>query len=63
MLKPLIEETVAKLDDLSAFDAQTGPARRNDQNTLLTHESLLKDEEVQLYKVLTNSIQKTYNHD
>jgi predicted short-subunit dehydrogenase-like oxidoreductase (DUF2520 family) len=63
MLKPLIEETVAKLDDLSAFDAQTGPARRNDQITLFTHESLLKDEEVQLYKVLTNSIQKTYNHD
>ena len=63
LLKPLIEETVAKLDDLSAFDAQTGPARRNDQSTLLTHESLLKDEEVQLYKTLTNSIQKTYNHD
>ena len=63
LLKPLIEETVAKLDDLSAFDAQTGPARRNDQSTILTHESLLNDEEVRLYKVLTNSIQKTYNHD
>lgn len=63
LLKPLIEETVAKLDDLSAFDAQTGPARRNDQSTILTHESLLNDEEVQLYKTLTNSIQKTYNHD
>ena len=63
LLKPLIEETVAKLDDLSAFDAQTGPARRKDQSTILTHESLLNEEEVQLYKVLTNSIQKTYNHD
>jgi predicted short-subunit dehydrogenase-like oxidoreductase (DUF2520 family) len=63
LLKPLIEETVSKLDDLSAFDAQTGPARRNDQSTILTHESLLNDEEVQLYKTLTNSIQKTYNHD
>jgi predicted short-subunit dehydrogenase-like oxidoreductase (DUF2520 family) len=63
LLKPLIEETVAKLDDLSAFDAQTGPARRNDQSTIHTHESLLNDEEVQLYKTLTNSIQKTYNHD
>jgi predicted short-subunit dehydrogenase-like oxidoreductase (DUF2520 family) len=63
LLKPLIDETVAKLDDLSAFDAQTGPARRNDQSTILTHESLLNDEEVQLYNILTNSIQKTYNHD
>ena len=63
LLKPLIEETVSKLDDLSAFDAQTGPARRNDQSTILTHESLLNDEEVQLYKTLTNSIQKTDNHD
>ena len=63
LLKPLIEETVAKLDDLSAFDAQTGPARRNDQSTIHTHESLLNEEEVQLYNILTNSIQKTYNHD
>jgi predicted short-subunit dehydrogenase-like oxidoreductase (DUF2520 family) len=63
MLKPLIEETVAKLDDLSAFDAQTGPARRNDQSTILTHESLLKKEEVNLYQALTKSIQKTYNQD
>ena len=63
MLKPLIEETVAKLDDFSAYDAQTGPARRNDQSTILTHESLLKKEEVNLYRVLTNSIQKTYNHE
>lgn len=63
MLKPLIEETVSKLDDLSAYDAQTGPARRNDHSTLLTHESLLNEEEVNLYHVLTNSIQKTYNHE
>ena len=63
MLKPLIEETVAKLDDFSAYDAQTGPARRNDQSTILTHESLLKKEELNLYRVLTNSIQKTYNHE
>jgi predicted short-subunit dehydrogenase-like oxidoreductase (DUF2520 family) len=63
MLKPLIEETVAKLDDFSAFDSQTGPAKRNDQSTILTHESLLKKEEVNLYQALTKSIQKTYNHD
>ena len=64
MLKPLMEETIAKLDDLSAFDAQTGPARRNDQNTIHTHQSFLNKEEEIVYNVLTNSIQKTYNnHD
>jgi predicted short-subunit dehydrogenase-like oxidoreductase (DUF2520 family) len=64
MLKPLMEETVAKLDNLSAFDAQTGPARRNDQSTIDTHQSLLNTEEVDLYHLLTKSIQNTYNkHD
>ena len=61
MLKPLIEETVAKLDDLSAFDAQTGPARRNDHATILTHQTLLAEEDQNMYNLLTNSIQKTYN--
>jgi predicted short-subunit dehydrogenase-like oxidoreductase (DUF2520 family) len=61
LLKPLIEETVAKLDDLSAFDAQTGPARRNDHDTILTHQSLLSEEDLNVYNLLTNSIQKTYN--
>ena len=59
----MIEETVAKLDDFSALDSQTGPARRNDQSTILTHESLLNKEDVNLYQVLTNSIQKTYTHE
>jgi predicted short-subunit dehydrogenase-like oxidoreductase (DUF2520 family) len=64
MLKPLMEETLAKLDDLSAFDAQTGPAKRNDQSTIDTHQSLLSKEEVNLYHVLTKSIQNTTNnHD
>ena len=61
MLKPLIEETVAKLDDLSAFDAQTGPARRNDHATILTHQTMLAEEDQNMYNLLTNSIQKTYN--
>ena len=61
LLKPLMEETVAKLDDHSAFDAQTGPARRNDQSTILTHQSFLTDEDLTIYKLLTNSIQTTYN--
>jgi predicted short-subunit dehydrogenase-like oxidoreductase (DUF2520 family) len=64
MLKPLMEETLAKLDDLSAYDAQTGPARRNDQTTIDTHQSMLSNKEVNLYHELTKSIHNTYNkHD
>ncbi len=64
MLKPLLEETIAKLGDFSAFDAQTGPAKRNDQATMLTHQALLKGEELNIYEVLSRSIQNTHNeHD
>lgn len=64
LLKPLLEETIAKIGDLSAFDAQTGPAKRNDQSTLNTHQGLLKDEELNIYEVLSRSIQNTHNkHD
>ena len=31
LLKPLLFETVSKLDQLSPIDAQTGPAVRNDK--------------------------------
>jgi len=64
LLKPLLEETIAKIGDLSAFDAQTGPAKRNDQSTLNTHQGLLKGEELNIYEVLSRSIQNTHNkHD
>ena len=64
MLIPLIQETIAKLDTFSAFDAQTGPARRNDQETIDTHRAMLNEEDRKLYDVLTQSILKTYTkHD
>lgn len=64
LIFPLIKETIAKLEAFSAFDAQTGPARRNDQETIEAHRVLLNEEDRQLYDVLTQSILKTYTkHD
>lgn len=60
-LRPLINETVSKLDSLSPFDAQTGPARRNDQATIDTQLNLLTGEQKELYRLFTESILKTYS--
>ncbi|GAA4952945.1 DUF2520 domain-containing protein [Algibacter agarivorans] len=61
MLKPLILETAKKIQDISPYMAQTGPAKRNDKKTIKKH---LKDLESQhhkdIYQLLTNSIQKTH---
>lgn len=60
-LKPLLKETVAKLDFQSAKDAQTGPARRNDQQTIQQHLSMLPKHEAALYKLLSESIRQRYS--
>lgn len=58
ILKPLIQETVEKLNTLSPDEAQTGPAIRNDQKTIAAHEAFLTDEkQLTIYKILTQSIQ------
>ena len=62
-LLPLIHETIGKLSDLSPYEAQTGPARRNDRATMNEHLSLLEKDDKEIYKVITNSILRTYNHD
>ncbi len=61
MLKPLLRETVDKLGSLSPYEAQTGPARRGDLNTLQRHRELLDEPTLlALYNHLTTSIQHTY---
>ncbi|MFD2823843.1 Rossmann-like and DUF2520 domain-containing protein [Lacinutrix iliipiscaria] len=61
LLKPLIKETARKLDDLSPFMAQTGPAKRNDKKTLKKHIKALEDQHHKaIYELLTKSIQKTH---
>lgn len=43
LLLPLIQQTVKKLEKLSPRDAQTGPAKRGDDEVIEKHLSLLKN--------------------
>lgn len=61
ILKPLITETAKKVQDISPYMAQTGPAKRNDKKTIKKHLKLLDNEHHKaIYKLLTASIQKTH---
>ncbi|TYA54343.1 Rossmann-like and DUF2520 domain-containing protein [Formosa maritima] len=61
ILKPLILETAKKVQDLSPYMAQTGPAKRNDKKTIKNHLKQLENEHHKdIYNLLTNSIKKTH---
>ena len=61
LLHPLIQETAKKIEDLSPYDAQTGPARRNDCGTLKKQKAQLKSKRhKKIYSLLSKSIRKTY---
>lgn len=61
ILKPLIQETANKVQNMSPYMAQTGPAKRNDKKTLKRHyKQLENDDYKKLYELLTSSIQKTH---
>jgi len=60
ILKPLIQETVAKLDELSPSEAQTGPALRNDTKTLAAHLELLNQNQQEIYNSISKSIQENH---
>ena len=58
IVKPLILETANKVMTLSPAAAQTGPAKRNDSQTIETHLDFLSNENhATIYKILTQSIQ------
>ena len=68
LLKPLIRETAEKIVSLHPIDAQTGPAKRNDQNTIQTQLKMLQDkpEFQKIYSFATESIfrlQQKHDHD
>ncbi|MCQ2341043.1 MAG: DUF2520 domain-containing protein [Paludibacteraceae bacterium] len=57
-LLPLIDETAQKVHTLSPQEAQTGPARRGDEQVINHHLSLLAtDADRELYKALSRRIQ------
>lgn len=61
ILKPLILETAKKIQDLSPYMAQTGPAKRNDKKTIKKHLNLLDNEHHKaIYELLTESIKNTH---
>jgi hypothetical protein len=61
LLKPLILETAMKVQDLSPYQAQTGPALRKDQKTIKRHLKQLEKENHRLiYELITKSIQQTH---
>ncbi|WP_298343902.1 Rossmann-like and DUF2520 domain-containing protein [uncultured Algibacter sp.] len=61
LLKPLILETAKKVQELSPYKAQTGPALRNDKKTLKKHlKTLEREQHKAIYELLTKSIQQTH---
>lgn len=61
ILKPLILETAKKVQNISPFLAQTGPAKRNDKKTIKRHLDQLENEEHKaIYNLMTNAIKKTH---
>jgi predicted short-subunit dehydrogenase-like oxidoreductase (DUF2520 family) len=62
LLKPLILETALKVQGELPIDVQTGPAVRNDVQTMKNHLELLNgSQELQeIYECLSNSIKKTH---
>jgi len=57
ILEPLIEETSQKIKNLTPEEAQTGPAKRNDIETIKNHLNLLSKSQQELYLKITQSIQ------
>lgn len=64
LLKPLINETVAKINENTPQSMQTGPARRGDKATLEKHQQYLEKypNYRQVYELLSEYIQVFYSN-
>ncbi len=64
-LLPLIQETASRLNDGDPEQWQTGPAKRNDQEVLSKHLSILNDdaEMKKIYEYFSASIQRYFSKD
>lgn len=61
ILKPLILETAQKVQSHSPGSMQTGPARRNDTETIAKHlEQLGNQKQKEIYTLLSESIKENY---
>jgi len=58
-LLPLIDETAAKVHNLTPLQAQTGPAVRNDRRVIEMQKALIEDAELKnIYELISNQIFK-----
>lgn len=64
-LKPLISEMITKSLSIGPENAQTGPARRGDLETLDRHMEFLNDDEsvAELYKIISQDIVDRYTRE
>ncbi|WP_432708244.1 Rossmann-like and DUF2520 domain-containing protein [Pedobacter sp.] len=62
ILKPLILETAAKVQNAMPYEVQTGPARRGDEATMERHLAMIQENPMltDIYETLSKSIKKTY---
>ncbi|MDA8596376.1 F420-dependent NADP oxidoreductase [Flavobacteriaceae bacterium] len=60
LLHPLIKEGTEKALAMGPKKAQTGPALRNDHETLKRHLELLNSKEANFYRIMTQLIQDTH---
>jgi len=61
LIQPLLRQTIAKHAKLGSFAAQTGPAVRNDKNTIKSHLALLPNKiDKALYKAISASITESH---
>jgi predicted short-subunit dehydrogenase-like oxidoreductase (DUF2520 family) len=61
LLRPLIQETAAKINDLHPQAAQTGPAVRYDESIISQHLEMMKDNPPlqEIYRLLSTNIYQT----
>ncbi len=61
ILKPLIIETATKIEEVSPYMAQTGPALRGDKKTIAKHQEVLQKElHKEVYELMSNAIKTTH---
>lgn len=60
MILPLLENTLDKVKTMNPHDAQTGPAKRGDQNIILMHQEALQDERLrEIYRLMSDYIMRS----
>jgi len=63
ILLPLIKETAHKSSLMSPYQAQTGPALRNDREVIEGHLDQLTPQQKEIYTLLTHSIQNLHGKE